>query len=103
MATIQELMLKPESLSDIMEQADRAGYMMSEIRGALLAPENRKTAPTFNATQLAALCEVDRNQIVYRIGKGDLPVGKINESGTRREFSLSEALPRSEERRVGKE
>jgi chromosome partitioning protein len=93
MATIQELMLKPESLSDIMEQADRAGYMMSEIRGALLAPENRKTAPTFNATQLAALCEVDRNQIVYRIGKGDLPIGQINESGNRREFSLSEALP----------
>lgn len=92
MATLQELKLKPESLSDIMEQADRAGYMMSEIRGALLAPENRKAAPTFNATQLAALCEVDRNQIVYRIGKGDLPVGKINEGGNRREFTLEEAL-----------
>lgn len=93
MATIQELMLKPESLSDIIEQAERASYMMTAIRGALLAPENRKTAPTFNATQLAALCDVDRNQIVYRIGKGDLPVGKINESGNRREFSLAETLP----------
>ncbi|MBK5204786.1 MAG: AAA family ATPase [Polaromonas sp.] len=86
-------MLKPESLSDIIEQAERASYMMTAIRGALLAPENRKTAPTFNATQLAALCDVDRNQIVYRIGKGDLPVGKINESGNRREFSLAETLP----------
>lgn len=93
MAKIQDLMLKPESLSDIMEQADRAGYMMSEVRGALLAPENRKTAPTFNATQLATLCEVDRSQVVYRIGKGDLPIGKINESGNRREFSLEEVLP----------
>src|SRR5674476_843329 len=93
MAKIQDLMLKPESLSDIMEQADRAGYMMSEVRGALLAPENRKTAPTFNATQLATLCEVDRSQVVYRIGKGDLPIGKINESGNRREFSLEEILP----------
>lgn len=93
MATIQELKLKPESLADIMEQADRAGYMMSEVRGALLAPENRKTAPTFNATQLAALCDVDRNQIVYRIGKGDLPVGKINEGGNRRGFTLEEVLP----------
>lgn len=93
MATIQELMLKPESLSDIIEQAERASYMMTAIRGALLCPENRKTAPTFNATQLAALCDVDRNQIVYRIGKGDLPVGKINESGNRREFSLAETLP----------
>lgn len=93
MATIQELQLKPESLADIMEQADRAGYMMSEVRGALLAPENRKTPPTFNATQLAALCDVDRNQIIYRIGKGDLPIGKINEGGNRREFTLGEVLP----------
>ena len=93
MATIQELKLKPESLADIMEQADRAGYMMSEVRGALLAPENRKTPPTFNATQLAALCDVDRNQIIYRIGKGDLPIGKINEGGNRREFTLEEVLP----------
>lgn len=93
MATIQELMLKPESLSDIIEQAERASYMMGAIRGALLAPENRKKAPTFNATQLAALCNVDRNQIVYRLGKGDLPVGTINESGNRREFNLEEALP----------
>ena len=76
-----------------MEQADRAGYMMSEVRGALLAPENRKTPPTFNATQLAALCDVDRNQIIYRIGKGDLPIGKINEGGNRREFTLEEVLP----------
>ncbi len=93
MAIIQEIPLKPESLADIMEQADRAGYMMSEVRGALLAPENRKSAPSFNATQLAALCEVDRNQIVYRLGKADLPTGKINESGNRREFTLAEILP----------
>ena len=89
----QELMLEPESLSDIMEQADRASYFMSEVRGAILAPERRKVPPTFNATQLAALCDVDRNQIVYRLGKGDLPTGKINESGNRREFTLEESLP----------
>jgi chromosome partitioning protein len=87
----QELMLEPQSLSDIMEQADRAGYLMSEVRGAILAPERRKTPPTFNATQLAALCDVDRSQIVYRLGKGDLPTGRINHSGNRREFTLEEA------------
>jgi len=86
----QELMLEPQSLADIMEQADRAGYLMSEVRGAILAPERRKTPPTFNATQLAALCEVDRSQIVYRLGKADLPQGAINKSGNRREFSLEE-------------
>lgn len=87
-----ELMLEPESLSDIMEQADKASYLMSEVRAAILAPERRKAPPTFNATQLAALCEVDRNQIVYRLGKGDLPAGEINESGNRRIFSLEETL-----------
>ena len=86
----QELMLEPQSLSDIMEQADRASYLMSEVRSALLAPGRRKTAPTFNATQLAALCEVDRSQVVYRLGKGDLPTGAINKSGNRREFTLQE-------------
>lgn len=87
----QELMLEPQSLSAIMEQADRAGYLMSEVRGAILAPEARKQAPSFNATQLAALCEVDRSQVVYRLSKGDLPAGAINEGGNRREFSLEEA------------
>jgi chromosome partitioning protein len=87
----QELMLEPQSLSAIMEQADRAGYLMSEVRGAILAPEARKQAPSYNATQLAALCEVDRSQVVYRLSKGDLPAGAINESGNRREFSLEEA------------
>jgi len=87
----QELMLEPLSLSAIMEQADRAGYLMSEVRGAILAPEARKQAPSFNATQLAGLCEVDRSQVVYRLSKGDLPAGAINESGNRREFSLEEA------------
>ena len=84
-------MLEPQSLSAIMEQADRAGYLMSEVRGAILAPEARKQAPSFNATQLAALCEVDRSQIVYRLSKGDLPAGHINDGGNRREFSLEEA------------
>ena len=87
----QELMLEPQSLSDIMEQADRAGYLMSEVRSAILAPEARKQAPSYNATQLAALCDVDRSQIVYRLSKADLPCGRINQSGNRRAFSLEEA------------
>mgnify|MGYP000978409193 CR=1 FL=1 len=87
----QQLMLEPQSLSDIMEQADRASYLMSEVRSAILAPEARKQAPSYNATQLAALCDVERSQIVYRLSKGDLPAGRINQSGNRRAFSLEEA------------
>lgn len=91
MAILEEILLQPESLASIMEQADRAEYMMEAVRGKLLAPESKKEPPRFNATQLAALCDVDRNAISYRLTKDDhLPKGQINVSGNRREFSLAE-------------
>jgi len=93
MATSSEALLMPESLADIMHQADKAGYMMNAVRGALLAPENRKNSPQFNTTELAGLCDADRSQIVYRSTKGDLPAGNINAGGNRRAFTLAEALP----------
>ena len=89
----KDLLLVPESLADVMTQADKAGYMMNAVRGALLAPENRKSAPHFNTTELASLCDADRSQIVYRSSKNDLPVGTINPGGNRRTFTLQEALP----------
>ena len=102
MATKNELLLVPESLADVMTQADKASYMMSAVRGALLAPENRKAAPHFNTTELAALCDADRSQIVYRSSKGDLPGGTINSGGNRRTFTLVEAMPWIREFRAGK-
>ena len=102
MATKNELLLVPESLADVMTQADKASYMMSAVRGALLAPENRKAAPHFNTTELAALCDADRSQIVYRSSKGDLPAGTINPGGNRRTFTLEEAMPWIREFRASK-
>ncbi len=84
-------LLRPQSLSHIIDQADRAGMLMEQVRGAMLSPSARKIAPTYNASQVAALCGVERGQISYRLSKGDLPLGTPNESGTRREFSLSES------------
>lgn len=100
MATKSELLLVPESLADVMNQADKASYMMNAVRGALLAPENRKQAPHFNTTELAALCDADRSQIVYRSSKGDLPAGTINPGGNRRTFTLEDAMPWIREFRV---
>lgn len=102
MATTPELQLVPESLADVMNQADKASYMMNEVRGALLAPENKKQAPHFNATELASLCDADRSQIVYRTTKGDLPTGTINLGGNRRIFTLEEAMPWIREFRAAK-
>lgn len=78
-------------MARVTQLADRAAAMVTEIRGRLLAPEARKVAPTFNATQVAALCGVDKAHVAYRITKGGaLPTGRLTPTGGRREFSLAE-------------
>lgn len=81
----------PISLADIADQAERAVAMMAQIRTAMLAPTARKLPPIFNLSQLAALCGIEKGSLSHRLGKSDLPAGKLNESGSRREFSLEEA------------
>lgn len=82
---------KSISLADIAEQAERAVAMMGQIRAAMLAPTARKVPPLFNLSQLAALCGIEKGSLSHRLGKGDLPVGRLNEAGSRREFNLEEA------------
>lgn len=78
-------------ISDIVEQAERATQMVNQIRSRMLAPDASKTPPVFSLTQLASLCGIDKGQVSYRIGKGDLPAGRMNDKGSRREFSLEDA------------
>lgn len=78
-------------ISDIVEQAERATQMVNQIRSRMLAPNAAKTAPVYTLTQLASLCGIDKGQVSYRISKGDLPPGQLNEKGSRREFTLEEA------------
>jgi chromosome partitioning protein len=82
---------KPLSLQDIAAQAERATAMMGEIRTAMLAPTAAKIPPVFNLSQLAAMCGAEKGSISHRISRGDLPPGKLNAVGSRREFSLAEA------------
>lgn len=82
---------RPISLSDIAAQAERAVAMMEQIRSAMLAPTARKEAPMFSLSQLASLLEMEKGSISHRLGKGDLPAGRLNASGSRREFTLAEA------------
>lgn len=79
------------SLSDIADQAERAVLMMEQIRKVMLAPTARKLPPVFNLSQLTALCGTEKGSLSHRMARGDLPEGKLNDSGSRREFSLSEA------------
>ncbi|WP_151636188.1 AAA family ATPase [Noviherbaspirillum aerium] len=78
-------------ISDIVEQAERAAQMVNQIRSRMLAPNTIKNPPVFSLTQLASLCGIDKGQVAYRISKGDLPAGQLNDKGSRREFSLLEA------------
>ena len=82
---------KAITLADIADQAERAIAMMGEIRIAMLAPSARKSPPIFNLSQLAALCGSEKGSISHRIAKGDLPSGKLNPAGSRREFTLEES------------
>jgi chromosome partitioning protein len=82
---------KPLSLQDIAAQAERATAMMGEIRTAMLAPTAAKIPPVFNLSQLAAMCGAEKGSISHRITRSDLPAGKLNAVGSRREFSLAEA------------
>lgn len=78
-------------ISDIVDQAERATQMVNQIRSRMLAPNAIKNPPVFSLTQLASLCGIDKGQVAYRISKGDLPAGHLNDKGSRREFSLPEA------------
>lgn len=79
------------TLGDIAEQAERAVTMMEQIRKVMLAPSARKTAPSFNLSQLTTLCGTEKGSLSHRMTRGDLPTGTLNKTGSRREFSLGEA------------
>ncbi len=82
---------RPIPLEGIRDQADRAVAMMGEIRTAMLAPTARKSPPVFNLSQLAAMLGIEKGSLSHRITRGDLPAGRLNDAGSRREFSLAEA------------
>ena len=79
------------SIGDIVEQADRALDKVEDMRESMLAPRVEKQTPVFTSTQVAAMCEIDKNALTYRANKGELPKGHINANGSRREFTLAEA------------
>lgn len=79
------------SIAAIVEQADKALNMVSDVRSRMLAPQSKKQAPIFSMTQVAALCGTDKGQLSYRIAKDNLPAGHLNATRSRREFSLADA------------
>ena len=91
---MSDVNLKPGKkiqISDVVDQAERAVQMVRQVRTSMLAPNVRKSPPTFSLSQLADLCGMDKGQVSYRLTKNDLPQGRLNSTGSRREFSLADA------------
>ncbi|HOB93719.1 MAG TPA: AAA family ATPase [Aquabacterium sp.] len=81
----------PITLKSIRDQAERATSIVAQARGHMLAPESRKAAPTFSATQLIDRLGLERSQYEYRVRHPNgLPTGRLSATGARREFSLAE-------------
>lgn len=81
---------KSITLEAIAEQAERVKSVVSQVRGAMLAPNARKQSPLYSTAQLMGLTGLDKSQVDYRLRKGDLPTGRLNRTGSRREFTLAE-------------
>ncbi|CAM3765973.1 ParA family protein [Polaromonas hydrogenivorans] len=69
---------------------DNATAVIQQARRSMLAPNSRKTPPTFNSSRLAELCGLEMTQVLYLAKKGELPSGE-KEGSSRREWTLAEA------------
>ncbi len=81
------------SLAELGDFSDRLAKMMEELRDEILAPKPRKTPPEFTASQVGALCRLDRGQVNYLATKegSTLPPGTVSGAGRSRRFTLAEA------------
>ncbi len=70
--------------------SEHAASVVQRVRTSMLAPEARKSPPTFNSAQLAELCALEVSQVQYLAKKGDLPSGEKSGS-SRRQWTLEEA------------
>lgn len=77
------------SLEDLITSSNRVSAVIESVRSTMLAPDARKKAPTFTTSQVAAVCGLEKAAIDYRIKKGDLPTGQMDD-GRRRKFSLAD-------------
>ena len=79
------------NLGDIADQAHLSAEMMDQVRSAMLNPTSRKKELSIHLSQLATHCGAEKGSLMHRMAKGDLPQGTLNATGSRREFTLSEA------------
>jgi len=89
MATKFKSLFPTIGIAQLNAVAETALDVVQQVRGSMLAPSERKAAPTFSSAQLAELCGVDLPRLNYLIKKGGLPTGE-KAGTTRREWTLAE-------------
>lgn len=88
MQNIQALMQRtPISIPDIVQISLDSSSMLERVRGHMLAPDNKKVAPSFTISQLAAMLDVDRKHLEYLVKKGELTGSEMR--GNTRIFPVS--------------
>ena len=70
--------------------SEHAAAVVHQVRTSMLAPQSRKSPPTFNSAQVAELCGLEVSQVQYLAKKGELPSGE-KPGSSRREWTLVEA------------
>lgn len=90
MSTLPLAPARRQSLADLEAQASQLQALIATLRQTMLAPSEKKVAPTLNSRELADLAGVNKDQMGYRIARGDLPQGQL--VGNRREWQMSEAV-----------
>jgi chromosome partitioning protein len=86
--TDQQRIFKKVSLADLKARADRNAEVQKNIRNKVLAPEDRKRAPTFGTTEVSEICGLTPGTLRGLLSDGKLPGGQM--VGSRREWSLSD-------------
>jgi chromosome partitioning protein len=80
------------SLSSLVEFSENLTSLVFSLRNKILAPQPRKSAPTFTSTHIAEICGIDRARLHYLATKegSTLPPGEVSSNGRTRQFTLAE-------------
>lgn len=78
-------------LSQIKEYSELLNQLTDRLRKQITSPLSRKIPPEYTSTQVASMCNIDRQRLNYLISKGVLPEGKSQGNGRSRIFTLKEA------------
>lgn len=85
-----ETIVPEKTLADVVAISERLAGVIDVVRSRMLAPDSIKSPPVFTQNQVGQMCDLNRTQMNYQIGKGALPQGAESGPTKRRVFSLAD-------------